>query len=74
MWVCISEYGYVHVNIDVLRGQRHQITLELESQAMESPTMGADTELCAPGRTELSPTPDLSLSPGQLVLREVPCV
>lgn len=72
--MCISECGYVHVNIDILRGQRHQITLELESQAMEPPTMGAGAELCVPGRTEISPIPELSLSPGQLVLREVPCV
>lgn len=62
------------MDIDVLGGQRQQITLGLESQGMEPPTMGADNELCAPGRTELSPTPELSLSPDQLVLREVPCV
>ena len=55
--MCVSECGYMHVSIDVLRGQRHQITLELELQAMELPTTGAGTELCVPGRTELAPTP-----------------
>lgn len=56
------------MSIDVLRGQRHQITLELELHAMELPTTGAGTKLSIPGRTELALTPDW------LALREGPYV